>query len=438
VAVGPDGVWVAADRSAPPTATSNVIKIGIYADCSGFFGGYYDASLAAAELPLIQRGARRAGPDVTDGITGLSFGGRPVKLYFGCDDIGGSMNHGTIREVRRLVEKVGVDILIGPTEGEDMIALQPYMRRHPETTFVNGSGAEPLRNPAPNFFNFYTDATQWNAGLGAYAYNHLGWRHAVIIDDSHSARFTVAQSAAFVAEFCSLGGTIAKRIWIPFDATDLSATVGAVPRSGVDGFFLSTYGTEVQALAGGYPALRGKNVSHRIVLSSANRYVVPGLVKMWRRATGLVYSAAGGGPGIAPGSKYLTGFKKAFPNIPASLYGGGVFDLGYYNGAAAAVEALVRVHGDLSGGQRRFRAALSRVSIAGPSGRVMLDAHRQAVAPTYLYRLEGPKLTPHLIRTIPRVEPTFGGYFKATDPPPSRTTPACIKRTPPPWARSGS
>jgi len=112
VAVGPDGVWVAADRSAPPTAASNAIKIGIYADCSGFFGGYYDASLAAAELPLIQRGARRAGPDVTDGITGLSFGGRPVKLYFGCDDIGGSMDHGTIREVRRLVEKVGVDILI--------------------------------------------------------------------------------------------------------------------------------------------------------------------------------------------------------------------------------------------------------------------------------------------------------------------------------------
>ena len=93
VAVGPDGVWVAAGRSAPP-ALSNAIKIGIYADCSGGFAQNYDASLAAAELPLIQRGARRAGPDVTDGISGLSIGGRPVKLYFGCDDIGGSMDRG--------------------------------------------------------------------------------------------------------------------------------------------------------------------------------------------------------------------------------------------------------------------------------------------------------------------------------------------------------
>ena len=152
------------------------------------------ASLAAAELPLIQHGARRAGPDVTDGLR-MSIGGRPVKLFFGCDEIGSSMHRNILREYRRLVEKVGVDILVGPTDGDTMIALQPYMRRHPETTFVNGSGAEPFQNPAPNFFNFYTDGAQWNAGLGAYAYHQLGWRRAVIIGDSHAAAFTAAQYA---------------------------------------------------------------------------------------------------------------------------------------------------------------------------------------------------------------------------------------------------
>ena len=438
VAAGPDGIWIAADRSPPVLSASNAIKIGIYADCSGAFGQSYDTSLAAAELPLIQRGARRTGPDVTDGITGLSIGGRPVKLYFGCDDIGGSQFHGVLREMRRLVEKVGVDIVIGPTDGDSMIALQAYARRHPETTFVNGSGAEPLIKPAPNFFNFYTQGAQWNAGLGAYAYHHLGWRHAVVITDLIAARFMEAQSSAFVAEFCSLGGTISKRVWIPFNATDLSATIAAIPRRGVDGIFISTAGPYLEPLIEGYAPYRGINVSRKLVLSSVSIYKVPPLKKIWRRATGLVYSAPGGGPGLAPGSKYLTDFKKAFPEIPSSLYGGGAFDLGYYDNAAAVVAALERVQGDLSRGQRRFRTVLSHVSVDGPSGPVTVDAHRQAVAPMYVYRLKGPKLAPHLIRTIPRVEPTFGGYFKASDPPPSKTTPACVKRTPPPWARSGS
>jgi branched-chain amino acid transport system substrate-binding protein len=361
-----------------------------------------------------------------------------VQLYFGCDDVGATMYHDVIREMRRLVEKVGVDILIGPTDGDDVIALQPYMRRHPETTFVDGSGAEPLRNPAPNFFTFYTQGAQWNAGLGSYAYHRLGWRRAVVISDLSLARFTEAQSAAFVAEFCSLGGTIAKRLWIPFTAPDLSGTIAAIPQRGVDGIFISTAGPYIEPLVNGYPPFRGKNVSRKLVLSSVSSYHVPPLKKIWRRATGLVYSAPGGGPGLAPGSKYLTDFKKNFPKIPSLLYGGGAFDLGYYDNAAAVVAALERVQGDLSGGQRRFRAALSHVSVNGPSGRVAVDAQRQAVAPMYMYRLDGPKLAPHLIRTIPRVEPTFGGYFKASDPPPNESTPACVKRTPPPWARSGS
>jgi hypothetical protein len=33
------------------------------------------------------------------------------------------------------------------------------------------------------------------------------------------------------------------------------------------------------------------------------------------------------------------------------------------------------------------------------------------------------------------VETTFGGYFRLDSPPPSITTPACFKRTPPRWGR---
>ena len=71
-------------------------------------------------------------------------------------------------------------------------------------------------------------------------------------------------------------------------------------------------------------------------------------------------------------------------------------------------------------------------------GRIHLDANRQAVGPNYLSRIAvDAKGKPAIrtVRVVPNVEQRFGGYFGPGDPPPSETNPACVKRTPPPWAR---
>ena len=101
---------------------------------------------------------------------------------------------------------------------------------------------------------------------------------------------------------------------------------------------------------------------------------------------------------------------------------------------AATLEALDASGGDLSDGERRFMAALAKVELDAPNGHIRLDRNHQAIAPNYLDRFRTWSVaSPY--RTIPEVEHTFGGYFKPRDPPPSKTTPACVKRTPPPWAR---
>ena len=73
--------------------------------------------------------------------------------------------------------------------------------------------------------------------------------------------------------------------------------------------------------------------------------------------------------------------------------------------------------------------ALANVRLASPLGSIRLDKDHQAIAPNYVYQ------DSRVISVIHGVDHTFGGYFKPTDPPPSKTTPACVKRTPPPWAR---
>ena len=98
------------------------------------------------------------------------------------------------------------------------------------------------------------------AGLGNYAYRTLGWRTVVTVADEADPLFNWAQTAGFDAEFCSLGGAVVKRIWVPPATQDYSNVIAQIPRTGVDGFFVAASGPDtVLALAKGYPGLQGQH-----------------------------------------------------------------------------------------------------------------------------------------------------------------------------------
>jgi branched-chain amino acid transport system substrate-binding protein len=322
------------------------------------------------------------------------------------------------------VEQVGVDILIGPLTGDEGLALQDYARRHPDITFVNGSSSAQQLNPAPNFYSFWYDGAQWMAGVGAYAYHTLGWRRAVTV--AMSDAFDWAQAAGFDAEFCSLGGTIVKRIWIPQDTQDFSGLVAQVPQSSVDGFLVEAQGRgALQALATGYPGLRG-NLSRKVVVGTT----VVGPPQLGDRVRGIV----SGGPRPDAPKKYLASLRRAFPEIRKDILGF-AFDYSYYDAMSATLQALARVHGDLSGGERKFMAALGKVVLDAPNGRTALSPDHQAIAPTSLTQAVAPPVGARVIETILRVDHTFGGYFRPNDAPPSESTPVCKHGNPPSWAR---
>jgi YVTN family beta-propeller protein len=420
ISTGAGGVWVSTTKQ-PAVAPENAIKIGVLSDCKGTYRSFYNDTLAPAELPLLERGGRRAGSAITDGIEGVSFGDHSVRLSFGCAD--GTSGSG-LAEARRLVEQVGVDILIGPLTGDEGLALQVYARRHPGIAFVNGSSAAQERNPAPNFYSFWYDGAQYMAGVGAYAYHKLGWRTAVTV--AMSDAFDWAQAAGFDAEFCSLGGTIVKRIWIPQGTQDFSGLVAQLPQSGVDGLLVEAQGEgALQALATGYAGLRG-NISRKVVIGTT---VIPPR-KLGDRVRGIVWA----GPKPNAPKTYLASLRRAFPEIRKDGLGS-VFDYPYYDAMSATLQALDRVHGDLSRGERAFMAALGKVVLDAPNGRTALGPDHQAIAPTTLMQTLAPPSRARAIGTIARIDHTFGGYFTPNDAPPSKTSPVCKHGNPPPWAR---
>ncbi len=265
------------------------------------------------------------------------------------------------------------------------------------------------------------------AGLGSYAYNRLGWRTAVTISDTFSL-FNWDETAGFTAEFCSLGGRVLKRISIPNGTTDYSASIAKVPRRGIDGFMFATEADVVVAVGKAFPDVR-HDASRRMVVGTI-AMIGGGITKLGKGARGLV--TAGSFYGRYP--KYLAQYRKTFPTIAPAI-AGGPFDLTYYGAMTATLQGLAAVHGDLSRGGVAFRTTLGHVVLDAPNGHFTLDRRHRASGTNLVLALQWPTQKLRVIRTIDSVETTYGGYFRPTDPPPSETTPACVKRTPPPWAR---
>jgi branched-chain amino acid transport system substrate-binding protein len=419
IAIGAGGVWVTVAQPAPPVPRG-AVGIGVLADCIGPFGSWYNQSIAGAELALPQHDARRAGPRLEDGVTGARIGGKPVTLVLGCTD---QTAASVIREARRLVEQAHVRILIGATGGWEGVALQEYARLQPGVAFVSAlSGAQEL-SPPRNVFSFNPDGAEWMAGLGAYAYRTLGWRRAVTLGDLAQGVFNWAQIGGFIGEFCSLGGTIVKRIWVSAGTQDYSSVVGQIPGTGVDGIVAATGPQTLLALVRGYQGLH-RNISRKLILGANTGG--PALGQLGPGSSGLLLAGSWLSTAGATGKRYQAELRKRFPHLGPAI----VWDIAYHDAMAATVAALTAVHGDLSGGERKFMGALARVRLDSPTGLIRLDSSRQAIGPNYLVRLNGT-----LYRRINGVEHTFGGYFMAHDPPPSETSPVCVMRTPPLWAR---
>ena len=79
--------------------------------------------------------------------------------------------------------------------------------------------------------------------------------------------------------------------------------------------------------------------------------------------------------------KFVADYKKNYPDGYPSP---SLFALVYYINMKAALDGLELVKGDLSGGQAKYRQALSTMTLKTPVGDVKLDANRQAIGSTFV------------------------------------------------------
>jgi branched-chain amino acid transport system substrate-binding protein len=417
-------------------ATAEAIKIGVFANNEGPFAPFEGQTWGGAMLPLINRGATPVSGDPKEGVSGAVIAGHPIEIVYGGSD---ATPDKAVEEARRLVEQEKVDILVGPLSGSEGIAVANYSKEQPGVTFVNGiSGAQDttLKVRSPNFFRFHNDGTQWTAGLGDYAYNELGWRNVVTIGDDYD--FPYSQIAGFVAEFCSIGGNVSKRLWPALGEEDYSSFITQIPED-VDGFFMGVGGTGTVAFVKQYEQLRG-NLADKIM--GGIFMTDPVILKeLGDQVVGVV--TAGMTAGDSKESSYLdysNALDTAYPDLKGTA--SSVFAYGYYTAMEAIAQGLEQVKGDLSGDQAAFRDALANLELDAPLGTIKLDENRQAIMDNFLQQIvkdNNGDGVPDVktIKTIPQVDQTFAGAFSPETPSPDRTHPPCKAGTPPPWTKQG-
>jgi branched-chain amino acid transport system substrate-binding protein len=335
----------------------------------------------------------------------------------------------TVRQARKLIEQDGVDIILGPLSGSEGIAMRDYAKTIPDKTVINGiSGALETTwvDPAENFFRFNLDGAQWGAGLGSYVVNEKGWTRVATVAADYSFGYT--NFLGFAVDFCSAGGDIVERFWVPLGSSDFGGVIASLPDD-VDAIYLGVGGTDAINFLNQYSqAGADTNLIGGTIMADQTVLTSRGRAKEALVGTPTSGPLADDNPDPA-WQEYVKAYQDAFPEgerFPSpSLFG-----VGYYVAALAAIEGLNQVDGDLSDGQAAFKEALSSMTLETPLGPVTLNENRQATGSVFInevvddgqggLRNEFKSRTDNVNQTLGLTEEEFRAMGL-----PSRDTPEC-------------
>ncbi len=402
---------LAALAAAPGSAWAQgtPVKIGLLATLEGPFAAGGADGMRGAELAVKQRGGVVAG--------------RKIEIIKASSDAKPDV---AVNATRKLVEQDKVEIMVGPLSGGEGIAVKDYSKTQPQVTFINGgSGAQAttLVNPSANFFRFNTEGAQWMVGLGKAAMDK-GYKRTMIIAEDYA--FPYSQVQGFMAEYCRLGGKVPVKAWVPLGGKDYSSVIATIPKD-VDALLVVLGGadavnflTQYENAGGDKPMMGGSITVSQDVLNykGKRRDSLVGTI-----SAGPVADSFDG----ADWKAFVSDYQKTYPVSAGGFPSPSLFAFVYYVNMKAALDGLAAVNGDLSGGQAKYREALSKMVLKTPTGDVRLDGNRQAIGTTFVTEVvkdaQG-NLSTKVSRKVDNIDQTLG-ISKEDFKMGSRDVPAC-------------
>ncbi len=374
-------------------AQQGPVKIGLLATLEGPFAAGGADGMRGAELAVKARGGMVAGRKIE--VIKASSNATP--------DV-------AVNATRKLVEQDKVDIMVGPLSGGEGIAVKDYSKSQPNITFINGSSgaqAATLVSPSTNFFRFNTEGAQWMVGLGKAAMDK-GYKRVMVIAEDYG--FPYSQVQGFMSEYCRLGGKVTEKAWVPLGGKDYSSVIAKIPKD-VDALLVVLGGadavnflTQYENAGGDKPMMGGSITVSQDVLNYKGK----------RRESLIGTMSAGPIADSFDGAEwraFVADYRATYPVSAGGFPSPSLFAYVYYQNMKAALDGLDAVKGDLSGGQAKYREALSKMVLKTPTGDVRLDNNRQAIGTTFVTEVvkdaQG-NLFNKVLRKVDNIDQTLG------------------------------
>ncbi len=300
--------------------------------------------------------------------------GRPVELYV-ADTAGSPATAKT--KAQELVERHGVDAIIGPLAAFEALAINDYIAEVGVPT-LSIAAAEDMtqRTPNPYFVRISSSSAQASHPMGHYAAVDRGFRRAVTIADDIA--YGQEMVAGFQRTFEDNGGRVVAKLWPPLNVAEYSAYIAQIRNvdvvymafAGVNGLrFMRQY--EEFGLHGSIPLLGG--------MTSADESI---LRNMGDEALGVISSSFYSAELPWPANR-------AFVASMRETYG---VDPGYY-AVSAYLEALVldtalQQVGGNTDDKDALMAALRSITLEdSPRGAARFDEYGNVVGNIYIFEV---------------------------------------------------
>jgi len=320
------------------------------------------------------------------------LGGR--KIEFIVADTGGNPA-GAKTKASELIERDGVNVILGPLAAFELLALTDYIRDH-GTPLLSLAAAEDVTQRKPNPWIMRPSGTsaQCCHPLADYAAKEMNLKRMATITEDFA--FGYEQMAGFQRVFEEAGGKIVKKLWPPLVTPDYTPYIAQINNVDgvVNGFagsnpvkFMRAYAD--LGLKGRTPLLGGSTAMDDALLKSLGDEAIGVISANW-------YSADGDSPS---NRRFVADMLKDYDNLP------GLYSAGMYV-AAQCVEAALEKAGDKAGDKRAFMDALRGVTLTDtPRGPVKFDHLGNVIGDVLIRRCErkGGKLVNTVLKKYPEV-----------------------------------
>lgn len=364
--------------SSPGLAQEDPVKVGFLTVQSGALAAGGRQMEEGLKLCMEQHGGEMAGRKIE--VITADTGGQPAM---------------TKTKTQELVERNGVDVLIGPLAAFEALAIDDYIRKVEIPIISPSAAAEDLtqRQPNPWFVRAVGTSAQAHHPLGEYAAKELGYDKIAIIADDFAFGHEIA--SGFQRVFEENGGEVVQKLWPPLNTADYGSYITQIDPS-VDAVFAAFAGGNGIKFLGQY-----QNYGMQMPVLGAMTTVDEGILKsMGDEAVGVIsagwYSA---GIDTPANQEYVAAVQEAYGADP------GYYTTGAYMACQFLNNALEQVDGNVED-KEAFMEALRNVNIAeSPYGPVKLDEYGQPILDITIRKVEETEdgLKNTVIHTYPEV-----------------------------------